>query len=139
MCSKTVALRDPSGKWQAGGVMIEHIAPEGGIVQAEQDGDDWRYAQAMLHTVKPEELLQETTLHEGLLYQLFHESGVIVYPMQSLTVGCRCSRERMHQLLMSMSVDDRMEMVLDGKISVHCQFCNTLQEFTPGEIGLSLN
>ena len=38
---------------------------------------------------------------------------------------------------MSMSVNDRADMILDGKASVHCQFCNKSEEFSPKELGLT--
>jgi molecular chaperone Hsp33 len=136
----TASARTDSGQWQAGGMMIEHIADTGGVSSLEADAEDsWRYAQAMLRTVSHDELLSDAHTHDSLLLQLFHESGVIMYPQHALSVGCRCSRERIYDLLMSMPIADRMDTLVDGKTSVHCQFCNQTEVFLPNEIGLSLN
>ena len=62
-----------------------------------------------------------------------------VYVSQPLSIGCRCSRERIEQLLMSMSPADRLDMLVDGTASVHCQFCNKAELFTPSELGLSVS
>jgi redox-regulated HSP33 family molecular chaperone len=40
---------------------------------------------------------------------------------------------------MSMPITDRADMVVDGEISVHCQFCNKTERFTPQGVGLSVN
>ena len=37
------------------------------------------------------------------------------------------------------SCGDEIPEPLDGVASVHCQFCNTTETFTPAELGLSVN
>ena len=46
------------------------------------------------------------------------------------------SRPRILQVISSMPADDRMAMVMDGTVRVHCQFCNKEESFTPEEIGV---
>lgn len=38
---------------------------------------------------------------------------------------------------MYMPLEDRADMVVDGEISVHCQFCNKTERFTPQDVGLT--
>ncbi len=121
--------------WVAAGMMIERM-PEGEPLAREANQEAWRYAQAMLGTVKKDELLDPLLDAQTLLFRLFHEQGVIVYAAHTISVGCRCSRARIEQLLMSMSASDRLEMLVDGKASVHCQFCNKTELFSPKELGL---
>ena len=123
--------------WMGGAMMIERMPVADGNTEANEES--WRYAQAILGTVKNEELLDPLLDASTLLYRLFHEDGVWVYAAHLLTVGCRCSRKRIFELLMSMSLNDRADMILDGKASVHCQFCNKSELFTPAELGLSVN
>lgn len=120
--------------WRVGGMMLERM-PEVAAAQA----DAWPYARAIAATVKPAELLDPLLDAPTLLYRLFHEQGVWVYPSHMLSVGCRCSRQRMLDLLGSMPLTDRAEMVVDGAVRVHCQFCNKTERFTPAELGLSVN
>jgi molecular chaperone Hsp33 len=124
--------------WFAAGAMIERM-PEASTSGGEENLEAWRYAQAITGTIKAEELLDPLLDAPALLYRLFHEEGVRVYPAHPLSVGCRCSRERIERMLMSMPATDRADMIVDGVASVHCQFCNKAELFTPGELGLSVN
>ena len=134
-----LAVTKRAGAWEAGGFMLERMPGEGGIgaqpTEAQEEG--WRTSVALASTLKQEELTDPLLEAETLLYQLFHEEGVRVWPPQALTTGCRCSRERILGLLLSMSLEDRADMVVDGEISVHCQFCNSTERFTPQEVGIA--
>jgi molecular chaperone Hsp33 len=122
----------------AGGLMIERM-PQTSEAQAEENQEAWRYATAIAATVKAAELLDPLLDAQTLLYRLFHESGVWVYAGSGLSVGCRCSRGRIEQMLLGMSATDRADMVVDGVASVHCQFCNKAELFTPSQLGLSIS
>lgn len=122
------------GKWVAGGAMIERLPPESG--DTEEASEAWHYAKVMLETLKADELLDEALDADELLYRLYHEQGVVAYDAKPISTACRCSRERIFNLLMSMPKEDREHAVMDGKVSVHCQFCNTSQDFKPNELSL---
>jgi molecular chaperone Hsp33 len=124
--------------WFAAGAMIERM-PEASTSAGEENLEAWRYAQAITGTIKADELLDPLLDAPALLYRLFHEEGVRVYPAHPLTVGCRCSRARIEQMLLGMSALDRADMIVDGVASVHCQFCNKAELFTPSELGLSVS
>lgn len=125
----------PEG-WVAGGLMVERLPPEDG---REVDPESWRYASALAATIKPQELTDPLLDAPDLLYRLFHEDGVWVHEPQPLNAGCRCSRTKIENLLLSMPITDRADMIVDGVASVHCQFCNTTEVFTPEQLGLSVN
>jgi molecular chaperone Hsp33 len=128
------------GGWVVGGLMVERLPPEDAATRTDDaDLEPWRYASALAATVKPEELIDPLLDAPALLYRLYHEDGVWVQEPHPLQAGCRCSRERIHQLLLSMPITDRADMIVDGHASVHCQFCNTTEQFTPEELGLSVN
>ncbi len=133
-----LALTRQDNSWIAGGLMVERLPPEGGEIASGEAEDGWRYASAIAQTVKPEELTDPMLDAPALLYRLYHEEGVWVEDAQILSTGCRCSRPRIEELLMSMPPTDRADMVVDGAASVHCQFCNTTEKFTPAELGLSV-
>jgi molecular chaperone Hsp33 len=120
--------------WSAAGFMIERMPDVKNVADPQEI---WNYAKAVAATVTRAELLDPLLDAPALLYRLFHEIGVWVYDPHSLSVGCRCSRERILGILTGMSLIDRADMVVDGKIDVHCQFCNKSEVFTPQDIGLS--
>ena len=124
--------------WSAAGIIVERM-PNGGDEAAEANLEAWRYASALMGTVKGDELLDPLLDAPALLFRLFHEEGVRVFPSHLLSVGCRCSRQRIQSLLMSMDITDRADMILDGTASVHCQFCNKSELFTPEDLGLPVS
>ena len=121
--------------WSAAGIIVERM-PTSGDETVEANLEAWRYASALMGTVKADELLDPLLDAQAMLFRLFHEEGVRVYPPHQLSVGCRCSRQRIYALLMSMDMNDRADMIDGGKASVHCQFCNKSELFTPEDLGL---
>ncbi|MEC7303242.1 MAG: Hsp33 family molecular chaperone HslO, partial [Pseudomonadota bacterium] len=71
---------------------------------------------------------------ETLLYRLFHEDGVRVFNTLPLTFSCRCSRERAEGIIKMLSLEEIGEYMIDGKISIKCEFCNTEQWFDNKQI-----
>lgn len=119
--------------WQAGGIMIERMPSAPNDVNTEES---WDYARAVVGTVTDVELVDPLLDAPELLYRLFHEEGVWVYDPQMFSLGCRCSRQRIIDILSGMKTEDRADMVVDGVISVHCQFCNKSEVLKPEDIGL---
>lgn len=128
-----------SGSWVAAGLMVERIADAGGTqTEAYASSEEiWRTVVALSGTVQAEELLDVGLSLQDLLFRLYHDNDARITPAQPLSVGCRCSRGRIFEVLMSMPLGDRADMVVDGYASVTCQFCNTTERFTPEELGLS--
>jgi molecular chaperone Hsp33 len=140
-CARSVV----DGMWRAGGLMIERVAEAGGIAHlaensvvssAESLHELWQTSVALSATLTPAELLDSTLNAKEILYRLYHASDARVMDAQMLHATCRCSRERIQGVLTSMPLADRNEMLVDGRVSVTCQFCNQSEVFTPVEIGI---
>ncbi len=133
-------------QWRAGGLLVQHLARDGGIEAAslisEDDedilgdtDDDWERTRILASTVEDHELLDPTLAPERLLYRLFHEEGVRAFPSAPIEAYCRCSRERVHAFLQSFGAAELTDMrEPDGTITVTCEFCTTVYSFEPGEI-----
>ena len=138
------------GAWRAGGVMIQHL-PDGGSatrdidpgdvpegiehVETEED-DAWREARALTETVEDHELTDPSVSSDQLLYRLYHERGVRVFEPLQLVERCRCTRDRVRDMLSNFPADDVAGMVReDGLIEVTCEFCSQAYEFQSAEIG----
>jgi molecular chaperone Hsp33 len=133
--------------WRAGAVLIQHLPREGGISPVAfssgdapegseyevVENDDWVKARLLLATVESHELLDPTLSSEDLLYRLYHEDGVTVYPPTQLTRHCTCSRETVTTMIQGFSSDDRAAMVEGDAIKVVCEFCSTPYVFKPSE------
>lgn len=104
---------------QAGGLMLQ-VLPQ---ADGGQDDDLWDRTQGLAQTLKPEELLGLSS--EEVLYRLFHEERVELYPEQALRFHCSCSRERSANALRSIELTELLEIAQEhgGQLEVDCQFC----------------
>jgi molecular chaperone Hsp33 len=133
--------------WRAGAIMVQHLpaeggssamtfssgdAPEGSEEDVRED-DNWVKARLLLDTVEDHELLDPMVSAETLLFRLYHEDGVTVYPETSLVRHCTCSAEAVTEMLKGFPPEDRADMVKDGEIKVTCEFCSTEYRFKPEE------
>ena len=121
--------------WRAGALMLQRLPLEE-VSENQRDfmEDAWRRALLLMGTAADAELVDPGRPANDLLYRLFHEDGVRVYRPQPLAAGCRCSRERVENVLRSFPAAEMAEMVVDGQIVVTCEFCNTVYPFRPEEI-----
>lgn len=102
---------------------------------AESDPEEsWRAALALLGSARDEELTNPHLKPHDLLFRLFHEHGVRVWPEHPLRQGCSCAPERAERVLRSFSASERAEMAVDGQIFVTCEFCNSRYAFSSAQL-----
>lgn len=144
--------RDDEGKprhsWRAGGLIAQFLpeAPErmrqkdlhggdGDTGEATHSEDDaWTEARMLVDTIDADELTDPAIGTERLLFRLFHERGVRVYPPQAVFDRCSCSREKIKGVLQGFSRDEIEASEEDGEISVTCEFCSTTYKYQAEEI-----
>jgi molecular chaperone Hsp33 len=143
---QTLTAEGPS--WRAGGLIAQFLpeseerrrqadlhpgdAPEGHVVHEIPEDDAWTEAKALAVTTEDHELLDPRLSSERLLYRLFNERGVRVFPPTSLADVCRCSAERIDVMLQGFTSQERQAMVGDdGMIGVTCEFCSVKRIFDP--------
>jgi molecular chaperone Hsp33 len=119
-------------EWRAGGVLIQHIAQD----DARGSTDEaWIRTQALFETIGEDELIDPRLPTNTLLWRLFHEDGVRVFGSQPLRAFCRCSQERIENVLKSFPAADRADMVEpDGKIHVTCEYCSRVYAVEPAKL-----
>lgn len=120
--------------WRAGGLLVQKLTRQGGRRAARDAAftqEDWTRAKALAETVEDHELLDPTLPPDRLLYRLFHEEQVRAYRAVPLKGYCSCSEARVDELLRRFSAEDLAEMVVDGEVSVTCEFCNRRYRFDP--------
>lgn len=138
---------DKAAHWRAGAILIQHLPREGGMSPIQHSSgdvpegyddtvtehDDWVKAKLLLDTVEDHELLDPTISAEELLYRLYHEDGVTVYPAAQLARHCTCSAAAVESMLKNFTAEERAGMVQDGEIAVTCEFCSTRYTFNPSQ------
>ncbi len=118
-------------------LMIQRVVPDkaGPDTGEERDLDDeWRRAVVLTSSVTPAELLDPALAPAQLLYRLYHEDGVRLFRSRPVRQACRCSRERVAATLASFPSDDIDAMVVDGRISVTCEFCKSEYSFSGDDL-----
>ena len=150
-----IARRGAKGfveSWRAGGLIAQFLPespdrmrmpdlpggdlPEG--VEEYEEGDEfddsWLEVRALVDTIEASELTDPEVGVERLLFRLFHERGVRVFPADRVLDDCSCSRERIGEVLSNFSAEEIDESIEEGRIKVTCEFCGTNYEFDPKEL-----
>ncbi|AMM82544.1 MULTISPECIES: Hsp33 family molecular chaperone HslO [Pasteurella] len=110
----------------------------GMLLQIMPDGsgspEDYEHLATLAATVKEEELFGLTA--EELLYRLYHEERVEIFPSQPISFFCGCSQERSGAALLLIS-DEELDEVLaehNGTIDMQCECCGTHYFFNKAAI-----
>lgn len=94
-------------------------------------GEDWHRVEMLAATVEDHELLDPELTAERLLLRLFHEEAVAIERVIPLLKFCRCSREKVENVLLAFGASELSDMRDDnGKIVVTCEFCTTRYTFS---------
>lgn len=126
--------RLPDGKWRAGALMLQRSPETEDPNKEDATEEAWREALIMLGSCTDEELTSPDISAHGLLYRLFHEDGVRVFETRPLQFFCRCSDKKVERVLMALPADEIGSLVVDGKVTVTCEFCNEVREYDPDRI-----
>lgn len=95
----------------------------------------WEYAVKLGDTIKEEELLNLD--NETILHRLYHEAELRLYPARIIHFRCRCSIEKMKQVLAVLGEQDIQALIEEkGQVEINCDFCNEHYIFDPIDITL---
>jgi molecular chaperone Hsp33 len=119
--------RDVDGGMVVGGLLLQHL-PEGeegrDRLNTRLDHPEWAHIAALGGSVRGEELADPALPLETLLWRLFNEDDVRVFPGLPLRRGCRCDPDHVADVIARFPEEDRAQMVGDdGIIRVDCEFC----------------
>ena len=128
-CALKLGASEIDGHWRIGALMLQRLPPPEDSEEAEAAEDGWRRALAFMASVSSAELTDAALLPEDLLFRLFHEDGVRVFRKHPLIAGCRCSRERVAQVLRAMPADELAALQAEGQALVTCEFCSRQYRF----------
>ncbi len=115
-------------RWRGGGMMIQQIAADDARGDA---GDAWDTARALFGTLTDEELADPDLSAGRVLYRLFHETGVRLFPGTPVRRYCQCSAQRVRDVLGGFPATEREAMQEPGgTISATCEYCGSIYRFT---------
>ena len=118
-------IRLAAGQDRLCGFLLQRLPLE----HTKADQDYWEHLAILAATLQPDELL--ATPPETLLRRLFAEEHYHLQPAREITVGCRCSREGISLLLISLGREEVDHIVADqGRVAVTCEFCGKEYVYT---------
>lgn len=111
------------GEYQGAAVaagMLLQIMPDGS-----GSPDDFVHLATLTETIKAEEMFSLSA--KEILYRLYHEETVEIYPPQPVSFHCGCSKERSGSALLLLSETDIDEILAEhnGMIDMQCECCGT--------------
>ena len=119
--------KDEQGQWRGGCLMLQRMPRDGGYEQpqsATSAEDDWLRTMMLMQTCGANELTHPDLKPNDLLFRLFHEEGVRVFEAHQFRHKCRCSEQRVDNMLRALPRDEIETMSVNGVVSVTCEFCN---------------
>jgi molecular chaperone Hsp33 len=107
---------------QAVGLLLQELPAQGHLQQ------DWERIEMLADTLTAKELLELDC--EQILYRLFNEEKVRLYPPEPIAFACTCSREKINRTLRALGREELENILLERDlIEVGCDFCNAQYEF----------
>lgn len=104
---------------QAAGILLQ-LMPGQDTLQREQF---WEYAVQLGQTITEKELL--TLDNPTILHRLYHETELRLYPARAIQFHCRCSAEKMKEVLKILGEEDLKQLLAEkGNVEINCDFCN---------------
>ena len=103
-------------------------------VSSEDAEEMWRTAVILLNSATKEELTNLKLPVENLVNRLYHLNDLQIFMPKLLKFGCRCSQEKVIEMLRSFPKQDIDDMIIDGKITVDCQFCGRKYTLTSEDL-----
>ncbi len=125
---------------RGGALMLQHLptdSPSGSAESRDRDEDEdeaWRRAVILMSTLSPNEMLDPGLAPTDILYRLFHQEGLRIYPPKTLAQECRCSRQKVTDTLRMIPRDEIAEMSEDGVVTVTCEFCKSAYAFDTAQM-----
>jgi molecular chaperone Hsp33 len=115
------------------GMLLQRVAGVGG----KQAGVDpaaleeaWMKADHAMEALQPTELLQDDI--EQRLVRMFGDDEVRVFSGHDVRFECRCSRERVANVLRSLGQEEVRSVIAEqGAVTVTCEFCQKPYKFDP--------
>jgi molecular chaperone Hsp33 len=115
-------VRLAADRGHSAGIMLQ-LLPDPSGSGGDRDDDGWPRANALLDTLREDELLQLDP--ETVLRRLFHEERVRLFQARPLRFGCRCSQDKVEQMLHHLGREEASAAVHEhGQLEVTCEFCN---------------
>ena len=109
---------------KAAGILLQLLPGQ----DTQQREEFWEYAIQLGQTITEDELL--TLDNATILHRLYHETELRLYNARKVRFNCRCTPEKMKQVLTILGEKEVKELLVErGNVEVRCDFCNQDYQF----------
>ena len=123
--------------WHSAALFLQQVAGEGGHdtrLSEDELADEWHTAMVMMSSVTRDELLSPSLEVPDLLFRLFHAQNVHLQAPRPITDTCRCSAEKVEQVLGGLAAEALRDMSDEnGQLHVSCEFCKITRSYSMAE------
>ena len=110
------------------GLMLQQLPAQ--LSQGAAREENWNHLCTLAETISSTELLDLPP--ETLLFKLYHEETVTLYPPTPILFKCRCSRERSADTIALLPDSEKEDILAElGEITLTCELCGTSYCFGP--------
>ena len=111
---------------RSAGLMLQQLPAQ--LTESEERSEQWSTLCLLTETMRADELLGLTP--ETLLFKLYQEETIKVYPPAPILFKCRCSRERSAHAISLLPESEREEILAEqGDITITCELCGMTYRF----------
>ena len=108
------------------GLMLQQLPAQ--LSEGTAREEQWHHLCTLAETISSAELLDLPS--ETLLFKLYHEETVTLYPPTRILFKCRCSRERSAAAIALLPESEREEILTEeGDIAMTCELCGKTYRF----------
>lgn len=118
---------------RAAGLLLQRLPGMGSdkppVAREQEDPQEaWERVEHLASTLQSEELLSLS--QRDVMRRLFHQEDVRVFEPAPVFFQCRCSRERVIELLRALGEEEIRGILAErGAVQARCEFCNRAYDF----------
>lgn len=121
--------------WKAAGILLQKLPEKGGKIDNETDiAEAWNEAVIFLDSLRSDEVFNPELSSRDILHRLFHAHDLQTEIIRHYQFGCRCSRDKLQNILQAMKPEEIDSLAEKGKIVAECSFCGQKYSFEKGEL-----
>ncbi|MBT79730.1 MAG: Hsp33 family molecular chaperone HslO [Alteromonadaceae bacterium] len=115
-------LQEPT-RARAAGMLLQVLPSQAAATDVAQD-TDFEHVCKLTETLKEDEMFGLPV--NDILYRLYHQEEVEVYPAHPVSFSCSCSKQRSADALRNVDKQELLQIIEeDGAIKMHCQYCHS--------------
>ena len=119
-------LSEPESARSAG--MLLQVMPTSASASEKDSLGEFEHISTLTDTLTREEMFALPV--NDILYRLYHQEEVELFPSQPVSFACTCSRERSADALRNVEKAELLNIIEEeGAIKMNCQYCHTEYRF----------